>query len=61
MEPRHYLRAASVIIGVILIGCGILDGWQNIFPHLDAGWLIGGGVIAVVVGARRLPRSLGGS
>ena len=61
MRPRHWYRLGSLIIGVILIIFGLFDGKVNYFEHLDAGWLLVSGVILVVVAARKLPGSVGGS
>lgn len=61
MKPKHWFRLVSLIIGVILIILGLLDAIENYFEDLDAGWLLVSGVILVVVAARKLPESVGGS
>ena len=61
MRPKHWYRLASLIIGVILVIFGLVDGKENYFEHLDAEWLVVSGVILVAVAARKLPRSIGGA
>ena len=51
MRPRHWYRLASLIIGVILVIFGLVDGKENYFEHLDAEWLVVSGVILVAVAA----------
>ena len=60
MEPKHWYRLASLIIGVILIIFGLVDGKTNYFEYLDAGWLVVSGVILVAAGARKFPKFIGG-
>ncbi|MCH7650667.1 MAG: hypothetical protein IIA63_05830 [Nitrospinae bacterium] len=61
MKPKHWFRLVSLIIGVILIILGLVDGKENYFEHLDAEWLVVSGVILVAVAARKLPGSIGGA
>lgn len=58
-KPKHVLRFASLIIGAILITLGLVDGKTNYFEYLDAEWLVVPGAILVMVGARKLPKSIG--
>jgi len=41
MKTKHKIRLISVVAGVSLIGCGLVDGYNNFLPHLDAQWLLG--------------------
>jgi hypothetical protein len=60
MKEKHKLRWTSAIIGIILLGFGIADAMANILPHLEATWLIVGGVLLVALAARKRPPSVRG-
>ena len=53
MKPKHYFRSVCVLAGLVLVACGLIDGYSNVLPYLDAQWLLGAGVALVALAARK--------
>ena len=53
MKPKHIFRSISLVVGVALVLCALIDGRINWLPHLDAQWLLAAGVVLIALAARK--------
>jgi hypothetical protein len=52
-KPKHVFRWVSLVSGVSIVSLALIDGYNNLLPHLDSQWLLGAGVVLIGLAARK--------
>lgn len=53
MKPKHIFRSVSLLVGVILVICALVDGRTDWLPHIEAQWLLAAGIVLIALASRK--------